>query len=372
MSKLDDLFAQLPEDAKQRILTEAALRKFGVAPIEYLTPDQLNALEARPLEFLVDGLLARGHLVMLGGRPKSGKSWLTAQLAHALDTGRPFLGRPTRPARVLYLALEDKADRLKQRAGVLDWRFNQTCARFQIEPLNGPFGALGPGLSYIERQAFDFDAIFIDTLIAALGGNISENDNTAMGAIVNELSDIAHGFNCAILLVHHIGKGMSDDVFNLLRGASALRGAYDVGLLLDRKQGEREAVLHVEARDFEGQAVTIRQKESGNGWDVVGAGREIVEIRAGRRVIEALADFENGAAADELAEALGISKATVFRQLKRAERDGHVFLLRTDDSSAGRPTLIWGLAAQHEKYIAQPSLLPPPSLQKGVIMGDKG
>ncbi len=347
MSNLDEIFAQLPEDAKQRLLTEATLRKFGVTPTDYLTPDQLNALETKPLDFLVDGLLARGHLAMLGGRAKSGKSWLLAQLAHALDSGRPFLGRATQPARVLYLALEDKADRLKQRAQALDWTFNQTCGRFQIAPLNGAYGALGPGLEYIERQASGFDAILIDTLIAALGGNISENDNTAMGAIANELSDIAHGLNCAILVVHHVGKGMSDDVFNLLRGASALRGAYDVGLLLDRKQGEREAVLHVEARDFEAQALTLRQKEGGNGWDVVGEGREITRIRAGRRVIEALADFENGASMEELAEVLGIQKPAIFKQLKRAERDGHVRVISEESSpdASGRPTMIWALTS---------------------------
>lgn len=343
MSNMDELFARLPEDAKQRVLTEAVLRKFGVAPVDYLTPDQLNALEARPLEFLVDGLLARGHLVMLGGRPKSGKSWLTAQLAHALDTGRPFLGRPTRPARVLYLALEDKADRLKQRAQVLDWRFNQTCARFQIEPLNGPFGALGPGLGYIERQAFDFDAILIDTLIAALGGNISENDNTAMGAIVNELSAIAHGFNCAILLVHHIGKGMSDDVFNLLRGASALRGAYDVGLLLDRKQGEREAVLHVEARDFEGQAVTIRQRDGGDGWDVMGGRKEITRIRTATKVLGYLEE-QSEATVEELAEHLAISKQAVRHQLNRLEGEGKVCRLDRPSEGSGRPVGLWMLA----------------------------
>jgi hypothetical protein len=32
MSNMDEIFARLPEEAKQRILTEATLRKFGVNP----------------------------------------------------------------------------------------------------------------------------------------------------------------------------------------------------------------------------------------------------------------------------------------------------------------------------------------------------
>lgn len=370
MSDMDILFAGLPEAVKCHLMSEFTLRRFGIEPADFLTPEQLNALKVRPLEFLVDGLLARGHLVMLGGRPKSGKSWLTTQLAHALDAGRPFLGRPTKPARVLYLALEDKADRLRQRADVIGWRFQQTCARFWIEPLNGAPGVPGPGLGYIERRAAEFDVILIDTLIAALGGTISENDNVAMGNIVNELSAIAHGLDCAIMLVHHTGKGINEDVFNLLRGASSLRGAYDVGLLLDRKQGEREAVLHVEARDFEGQAVTVRQRDGGQGWDVVGESTEITRIRAGRRVMEALADFADGADAEELGQVLGISKASAFRQLKRAERDGHVMVLRAAPSPTGRPTQIWGLATQHRELITQPSFLPPP-VKKEVIKSNK-
>ena len=58
-----------------------------------------------PRQFLIDGILARGNLAMLGGRPKSGKSWLAFQLAQAIDAGMPFLGKATTKTNVLYMAL---------------------------------------------------------------------------------------------------------------------------------------------------------------------------------------------------------------------------------------------------------------------------
>jgi len=359
-SASDLLFARLPEEDKKRLLAGHALRKHNpYAAAGLVTPEEFNAYQAPPLHFLVDGLLAAGHLAMLGGRPKSGKSWLVAQLAQALDLGLPFLGRPTRPARVLYLALEDKGARLSQRAQVLGWLSHRCAFKYDVAPFDGPDGRLGPGLEFIERHAFDFDAILIDTLLATLSGSISENDNTAMGAIVNELATIAHGANCAILLVHHVNKGFSEDVFNLLRGASALRGAYDVGMLMDRKPGEREAVLHVEARDFESLSLTIRQRDGGQGWDLVGAGQERERIRAAQKVLAGLKEFEEGATIEQLAELIGISKSAVYQQLKRAERDGQVVRTRSMLDSGGRPADTWRLVnsdAPAEAFLTQPPL----------------
>lgn len=362
MDPYDLKFSQLPDVTKARLLSEAARRGDGRLPDEmFETAEQFNAANDPPLTFLVDGLLARGQLAVLGGRAKSGKSWLVAQLAQALDTGRPFLGRAVAPARALYLPLEDKRARLKRRAGLLGWTPATTMFRYKIPLLNGGDGEVGPGLQLIDQVARDFDVILIDTLIATLDGKVSENDNTSMGAIINALADIAHAAPCAIVVVHHTSKGMSDDVFNLLRGASAIRGAYDVGLMMDRRQGEREAVLHVEARDFEGGGLTIRQRDDGSGWDVVGEAKEIAQIRTGRKVLEALADNGGGMTADELTEYLQISRQAVGQQLTLAEKGNTVVRRpgKREDGSKGRPKDLWYLAHQlpQDDFLNQDLLL---------------
>jgi KaiC/GvpD/RAD55 family RecA-like ATPase len=348
MGPMDQIFSQLPDTTKNRLLAQLTLWRNTPGDGLFETAEQFNAAEEPPLTFLIDGLLARNQLVMLGGRAKSGKSWLVAQLAQSLDTGQPFLGRAVERAKVLYLPLEDKRARLKRRTKMLGWKPQTTMFNYRIGRFNGPTDGFGPGLELIERVAFDFDVIIIDTLIATLDGTISENDNTSMGAIVNELSAIAHALSCTIVLVHHIGKGMSDDVFNLLRGASALRGAYDVGMMLERRQGEREAVLHIEARDFETPGLTIRQREDGSGWELLGEAKEITHIRTGRKVIDAIAEMGGGVTADEIIEYLQISRQAVSQQLILTEQEGNVIRRpgKRAGNSKGRPKDLWYLKTQ--------------------------
>lgn len=298
--------------------------------------------EFAPLVFLVDGILAKGHLAMLGGRPKSGKTWLLLQLAQAVDTGRPFLGRTTRRGRVLYVALEDGERRISQRCRLLKWQPEQAAVLFTIARIDGDMGA-GPGVAQLAQLAADFDLIIVDTLIAALSGRANENDNAQMGEIMNALAQIAHDSDTAVLLNHHTGKGIAEDVFNLLRGASALRGGYDVGMVLDRKRGEREAVLHMESRDVDLSELTIRQAESGAGWECLGDGNRIKTIRAGRAVVEAMTLHGDGMSADQLAALMDKAKATIYEQLRLAERDGLV-RRQVGKSDNGRPPDIWFLS----------------------------
>lgn len=338
------IFATLPEREQELALASVAeSRPGGGAGLAIQSLADLLQQDFPPLTFLVDGILALGHLLFLAGRPKSGKSWLVLQLAMAIDRGLPFLGRTTRPGRVLYIALEDGARRVYQRSKTLKWQPKQAAVTFQIANFDID-GLPGPGLEQIEMAALDgYDLIIVDTLIASLSGNVRENDNGQMGAIVNRLAKIAHDTNTAVVVVHHTRKGAADDIFDLLRGAGALRGGYDVGLLLERKQGEREALLHCESRDIELEPITIRQSDDGAGWEALGDATRIHEIRAGRRIVEAIMEHGEGHTAEELAELLGISKSATHKQLKNAERDGWVRREQAEITN-GKPADHWFLS----------------------------
>jgi RecA-family ATPase len=159
-----------------------------------------------------------------------------------------------------------------------------------------------------------------------------------MGAIINELARIAHTSNTAIVLVHHTGKSASEDVFNTLRGASALRGGYDVGLLLERKPGEAEAVLHTESRDVEVENMTLRQLANG-GWEYVGNSHEIEKIRAGRETIKAMLEHDpdgEGKTAKEIAKHRSVSESAVYRQLNRLVEDGYIEKIDRPSTGEGK------------------------------------
>ena len=63
---------------------------------------------------IIDGLLPSGTYI-LAGAPKVGKSFLVAQFAYHVSTGRPIWGYPVCQGGVLYLALEDDQRRLQKR-----------------------------------------------------------------------------------------------------------------------------------------------------------------------------------------------------------------------------------------------------------------
>ena len=61
-----------------------AIYPTGTRPLPLAT---LLAKDFPPLVWLVPRLIAQGQLVLLGGRPKGGKSWLVLQLVQCVDTG---------------------------------------------------------------------------------------------------------------------------------------------------------------------------------------------------------------------------------------------------------------------------------------------
>lgn len=282
----------------------------------------LLARDFPPLTWLVDDLVARGYLVMLGGRPKSGKSWLGLQLAMAVDQGVDFLDRPTRTGKTLYIALEDGERRMQQRVNLLKWQPRAADVATTIARFVGDNGEPGPGLLQLREAASvgNYDLIVVDTLIATLSGRANENDNAQMGELLNDLARIAHDTDTAIVVIHHTGKQGADDIFGTLRGASAIRGAYDLGLILERKQAEREAVLHIEARDFDASSLTLQQVVGGAGWECMGDGKAIGYLRAGRTAVEMLKEHGEGLTAQELSDLSGKTADAVRKCMATAEK----------------------------------------------------
>jgi len=361
------IFQSLPPDEQGRLLANIAVSRNGNGVGGHsertYTPKPLSLAELasrhfEPLEFLVDGLIAKGHFVVLAGRPKGGKSWFVLQLAMCVDTGQEFLQRKTRQASVLYVALEDTPRRVNQRAKQLQW---QPTARagilFDLARFDNEDGKPGPGLAQVRDLAASYDLIIIDTLIAALGGGASENSNEDMGAIANELANIAHNTDTAVLLIHHTNKASYEDVFQGLRGASAIRGAYDVGLLLSRKPDEKEATLHAESRDVEISTMTIRQKSNGEGWEHIGGGKAIEEIRSGRATLEAISSLDpegNGVTADDIASHRHVSVQTIHVQLKKLVEEGRVSQQKNEYTPEGKKADLFFVIKQEAQAIQEP------------------
>ncbi len=197
---------------------------------------------------IIDGLLSVGTYLFVGA-PKVGKSFLMAQLAYHVSTGRPLWGFPVRQGAVLYLALEDTHARLQSRLFQMFGVEYTPNLHLSIEAK-----ALGGGLEGQLEKFYtdhpDTKLIIIDTLqkIREAGG-----DKYSYGSdydIITKLKRFADRNGLCLLLVHHTRKQQSDDKFDMISGTNGLLGAADGAFLLQKeKRTDTTAILDISGRD---------------------------------------------------------------------------------------------------------------------------
>jgi hypothetical protein len=294
----------------------------GVAMPILVRGAELAGREFPPIAWLVDNILQRGALAVIAGRPKSGKSWLALQAAQAIDTGAPFLGKTTTRAKVLYVAAEDGARRVHQRMRLRGWQPQQTDFVFALLPLDQ--GGIDQLRELIAREKYDL--VVLDTLRRLTSAKIDENASGDIAEVLYPLAELAKETGATFLVVHHTGKLASEDPFNSIRGSSAIRGAYDQGIVLLREQrengAEAEALLCFEAKDFDTDNVTISFSAS-HGWSYAGDAGQRDRTRSNKQIADVLEALwretgEDTFDTERIAKALSIAKQSAHAKLRDA------------------------------------------------------
>ena len=127
-----------------------------------------TAFRSRPP--IIDGLLYAGAYI-LAGAPKIGKSFLVAQIAYHVSTGRKLWNFDVHQGTVLYLALEDDYQRIQSRMFMM-YGVNDT-PNLHFATAAGKIGnGLDEQLENFMREHPDTKLIIIDTMqkIRELGG----------------------------------------------------------------------------------------------------------------------------------------------------------------------------------------------------------
>ena len=226
-----------------------------------VTGEELLNTPLRSPNFVVDTLLGQG-LHILAGSPKVGKSWLALWLAVTVAKGESVWNMESKQGTTLYLCLEDSLLRIQ----------NRLLEVTEDAPANVHFctesARIGHGL---EKQLEDFLVehpdtvlIIIDTLQMARGAYDQNyaNDYRDLSSL-KKLADV-HGI--AILLIHHLRKEPSDDVFSRISGTTAISGAVDTSLtLVETERGRGEATLSCIGRDIEYGELELERDEN-NVW----------------------------------------------------------------------------------------------------------
>lgn len=250
------------------------------AGLVFKTPAEIRAETPPNPEWIVDGLLARGAITLLAGKPKVGKSTLSFDLVRAVTGGLlRFLGRDTDIGTVVYVS-EEAAGTLLPKIPEDDDRL-RILTRDAAWPRPPWEQLVDQATAYaIEQNAC---ALIIDTLPywAALGPD-KEKDAGAAQAALEPLHAATRG-GLAVLLPMHTRKGGGEDG-DAIRGSTAFAGGADIILELERPTGQnpppRQRVLAALSRYPQTPGVLVIEHDLETGWSVVGEGQDRRDSRA--------------------------------------------------------------------------------------------
>lgn len=199
--------------------------------------------DVSPAAWTVKGILPESGLGVIYGPPGAGKSFLLLDVACAIAEGRPWFGRSTRRAPVVYLCLEGSggfAQRVKawQHANgrpapellkivpeSLHLHHEEDVAELSRTVMawvkSLPVGLARP-------------VLIVDTLNRAMPGS-DENGSADMGRSLQGCAELQRALGGLVVLVHHSGK----DADRGPRGHTSLLAAADVSVLVGRNSKGR-------------------------------------------------------------------------------------------------------------------------------------
>lgn len=207
---------------------------------------------------LIDGVLRKGHKMLIAGPSKAGKSFLQIELCISIAEGKPWLGWKCARGRVMYVNLElDRASclhRFRDVYAALGWK-PEHLDSIDIWNLRGksvPMDKLAPKL--IRRAAKkDYVAIIIDPIYKVITGD--ENSADQMANFCNQFDKICSELGCAVIYCHHHSKGSQGGKKSMDRASGSGVFARDPDALLDLielettdaliKQEENKAICQV-------------------------------------------------------------------------------------------------------------------------------
>lgn len=161
-------------------------------------------------EELIQGILRRGHKMLISGSSKAGKSFLLMELCIAIAEGVKWLGFSCRKGRVLYVNLEiDPASCINRFLKIYEalgipMDNAQNIVLWNLRGHAVPLDQLVPKLIRRVRDQH-FDAIIIDPIYKVITGD--ENSASDMGAFCNQFDKICNMTGCSTIYCHHHSKG---------------------------------------------------------------------------------------------------------------------------------------------------------------------
>ncbi len=336
-------------------VAQAVWRKEGEteAPLLRAT-DWAATVKDNPPQVVSD-LIPAHSLILLGGKPKCGKTFWALQLAEDIATGAMALGRwkVKKPGPVVLLNMEDTAyqfrDRLRMR-GTLERNPDIYVCKTRKD-LSGM-----EGIAWLSTLVEDIQPslVVIDTARQALRPQ-NWNDAAEVNAVTGPLKEFAEGLkHGSVLLVAHLNKDRMAQGGDRISGSNALQSQVDGYMLLDRVSRDADgdltgiclcegridmpaefgwtmnhSDLHVRALDREDTQRRERAKDAVDGVS---------------RVVDAVRALGGEATTADIARHLDMSVPHITSLVRMAAQAKRITSVRKVLTDGHAKTNVWGLS----------------------------
>ncbi len=290
---------------------DAAPSPIETEPIAVMSLEDFMAAKFEADPDLVDGIIPGHGLIALAAKPKAGKTSLALDLCTATRAGSPFLGRPTRQVRTLFIGEEGGPAGIQKRLKSL---------MSEEESPAAPAGSFGiamrqrvrldtpDGIARLDDAIYEAapSLVVLDCLVRM--HRLAENDARDMAALMESLEELAAVHQTAVLFIHHLGKVNESGAGGYaMRGSGVLASSTEANLILRRTASR--ATLTGELRESADLRMNLEFNEATlqfrPGAAVVPRGKP-----SSPRVLEAL-DLMPGSTIDQIAKSLSTSDTSL-------------------------------------------------------------
>lgn len=200
-------------------------------------------------KWLIENLWSDAGVGVIGGSPKSCKTWLGLEMAVSVANGSPCLNRFVVPRKgpVLIFLAEDSHSVLRERLKSLCAARSLDISALDVNVINAPALCLDRDdhLALLENTVAAYLPRFLllDPFVRI--HSVDENNAQEIAAVLGRLRKIQRRSDCAVIIVHHTRKASGKRHGQTLRGSGDIWAWGDSNLYLTRsKQGIRLTAEH--------------------------------------------------------------------------------------------------------------------------------
>lgn len=291
-----------------------------VADVEPISPDR---------QWLIEFLWLALGVGVLGGAPKTCKTWIAAELAMAVATGLAAFGRfrVCQPGPVLFFGAEDSLPALRT-------RFEGIATQRGITLREVPLYLLDVAQLRLDRPdqlarlsatvaACSPRLLVLDPFVRL--ARIDENSASEVSAVLGSLRELNRLHDLAILLVHHARKSSGASPTQAFRGSGDFGAWGDSNLHVTQRAGElRLAFEHRSAAAPDPLRLCLVVDPSPHLALVDGGAPAVAQDDLQRTLLERLQASPRSHSTTELREAVRRRKADVVAALGELQAAGRV------------------------------------------------